>query len=206
MRVIKEAAERKNEILDAAENLFVAKGYEHTTINDILKATNIARGTFYYHFKSKEQVLDGIIKRRGDVGIQAAKDIVNFKQMSAHEKLLRIMLAQKPENERQVQLIEALEHAENSRMFVKSLTDIVTRLAPIVSEVIAQGMAEGAFSTPYPKESAEILLAAVHALFDSPDFQWTQDAIKQKAAAFLTTAERVLGTAPGAFSAMSGLF
>ncbi|GHU68357.1 TetR family transcriptional regulator [Clostridia bacterium] len=206
MRVIKEAAERKNEILDAAESLFIAKGYENTTINDILSATDIAKGTFYYHFKSKTEVLDGMIKRRGDRNIDAAKAIVGTDKMNAAEKLLSIMFAQKPGNEHQEQLIAVLENAENSRMFVKSLTDILDRLAPIVGDVVTQGVTEGLFSTPFPRESAEILLAAAHSLFDNPDLRWTQDEMREKIAAFLTAAERIIGTAPGTFSAMTQLF
>jgi hypothetical protein len=91
-------------------------------------------------------------------------------------------------------------------MFVKSLTDILGRLAPIAGEVIAQGVTEGLFSTPFPKESAEILLAAAHSLFDNPDLRWSQGETGEKIAAFLTAAERIIGTAPGAFSAMAQLF
>jgi hypothetical protein len=126
--------------------------------------------------------------------------------MNAAEKLLSVMFAQKPENGQQKLVIAILENAENSRMFVKSLTDIVTRLAPIVGDVISQGVMEGSFSTPFPKESAEILLTAAHSLFDNPDFLWSQDEMREKMAAFLTAAERVIGAAPGAFSAMAQLF
>ena len=62
MRISKEYDERKNEILDTAERLFHTKGYEKTTINDILKEVNIAKGTFYYYFKSKEEVMDALIE------------------------------------------------------------------------------------------------------------------------------------------------
>lgn len=62
-RVVKEAEARRNEILDAAEILFTGKGYAKTTIIDILEAVGIAKGTFYYHFKSKEEVMDAIIDR-----------------------------------------------------------------------------------------------------------------------------------------------
>ena len=57
MRTVKEPAIRKGEILDATEKLFIEKGYEAATINDILEAVQIAKGIFYYHFKSKEDVL-----------------------------------------------------------------------------------------------------------------------------------------------------
>ena len=63
MRIVKEAAERKNEILDAAEELFAARGYEETSTGDILDRVGIARGTLYYHFRSKEEILDALIER-----------------------------------------------------------------------------------------------------------------------------------------------
>ena len=63
MRIVKEAAERKNEILDAAEELFAARGYEATSTGDILDRVGIARGTLYYHFRSKEEILDALTER-----------------------------------------------------------------------------------------------------------------------------------------------
>ena len=54
MRVVKDAEERKNEILDVAERLFNEKGFESTSMNDIQNEIGIARGTLYYHFKSKK--------------------------------------------------------------------------------------------------------------------------------------------------------
>lgn len=51
----KEAEEPKKEILDVAEELFIAKGYDNTSTTDILERVGIARGTLYYHFKSKER-------------------------------------------------------------------------------------------------------------------------------------------------------
>ena len=50
----KESEERRNEILDAVDELFGQKGFDGTSTNDILEKVGIARGTLYYHFKSKE--------------------------------------------------------------------------------------------------------------------------------------------------------
>ena len=63
MRIIKEYEERRKEILETAERLFLTKGYTKTTVNDILKEIGIAKGTFYHYFKSKEEVMDEIIMR-----------------------------------------------------------------------------------------------------------------------------------------------
>ena len=75
MRVVKEAEERKNEILDAAEELFVTKGYDGTSTGDILDKVGIARGTLYYHFKSKEDILDALIER---ISASMIREIKNF--------------------------------------------------------------------------------------------------------------------------------
>ena len=75
MRISKKPEERKNEILDNAEKLFGTKGYSKTTINDILLAVGIAKGTFYYYFKSKEEVMDAIVMRFIDNGIENIKAI-----------------------------------------------------------------------------------------------------------------------------------
>jgi len=205
VRITKDAIERRNEILDTAEKLFSTIGYEETTVNDILDTIHIAKGTFYYHFKSKAEVLDGIIKRRGDQNMEAAKAIAGS-DLPAPQKLLAIMFSQKPKDAAQQELIVAIEAAENSRLFVKSLTDILTRLAPLVGDVISQGVKEGVFDTPYPYESAELLLAAVHALFDNPDFHLSEAQTRQKAIAFLYAAEKICGGQPGIFQALASLF
>ena len=73
MRIVKEAEERKNEILDRANELFCEKGFEGTSTNDILKAVGIARGTLYYHFKSKGDIMDALIERYNKHILNAAK-------------------------------------------------------------------------------------------------------------------------------------
>lgn len=50
MRIVKDGGERRKELLDTARRLFISKGYEKTSINDILKEVGIAKGTFYYYF------------------------------------------------------------------------------------------------------------------------------------------------------------
>ena len=206
MRTAKEADERKNEIMDAAESLFVSRGYDSTTISDILEAMGIARGTLYYHYKSKEEVLDNIIARRGAAGAAAAEAIARDDTLSVPEKLFRIMLAQKPGNEREERLVTALENTGNAQLFQKSLTEIILRLAPVLGRVIEQGNREGVFHTPYPRESAEILLAAVHTLFDKGEFPRTREETGQKTVAFLSIAERTLGAAEGSLLRLAQLF
>jgi AcrR family transcriptional regulator len=54
----------RDEIIDAADDLFYRQGYEHTSFADIANAVKISRGNFYHHFKFKDEILDAVIDKR----------------------------------------------------------------------------------------------------------------------------------------------
>ena len=67
---------KKEQILDMSFSLFLEKGYDNTSISDILSKLDIARGTLYYHFESKEAIMDAIIERTAKKIVEEAKGIV----------------------------------------------------------------------------------------------------------------------------------
>lgn len=93
MRVVKEAEERKNEILDVAERLFGTKGFDSTSTSDILNEIGIARGTLYYHFKSKEEILDAMISRMMSQLVEKAQAITAQKSVPVLQRLTMMMLS-----------------------------------------------------------------------------------------------------------------
>lgn len=54
----------RNSIIEAADRLFYQQGYEHTSFTSISDSVGISRGNFYYHFKSKDEILDAVIDLR----------------------------------------------------------------------------------------------------------------------------------------------
>ena len=198
MRIVKEPEVRKNEILDAAERIFAAKGYEAATVIDVLEAVKIAKGTFYYYFKSKEDVLDAIIERRISEGVKRAEEIA-ASPLPPMQKLLAIIMAQKPQNQVQEDFTSVLHEKDNAKLHQKSLTQYVLRLSPCLGKVIEEGIEAGVFSTSFPKESAEIFYTVALVLFDDDYFKWTKEEAAAKIAAFLTAAERTVGAEAGSF-------
>lgn len=57
-------ATTREQIVEAANQLFYHQGYEHTSFSDIASAVKISRGNFYYHFKTKDEILDAVIEHR----------------------------------------------------------------------------------------------------------------------------------------------
>ena len=54
----------RDHIVEAADDLFYRQGYEYTSFSDIADAVQISRGNFYYHFKTKDEILDAVINAR----------------------------------------------------------------------------------------------------------------------------------------------
>lgn len=86
-RITKDPQVRMAEILDTAETLFYAKGYHETAISDIVKAIGVAQGTFYYYFKSKEEILEALISRRMQQVISAMGELTAKESLNPLQKL-----------------------------------------------------------------------------------------------------------------------
>jgi len=203
MRVLKEPEERKSEILDAAEFLFTTKGYAKTTIMDILHAVGIAKGTFYYYFTSKEELMDSIIERVCRHDVIRAKEIAADTTLNPIEKIFRVLLEQKPEKgDLKDKMIEQFHQPNNAEMHQKSIVQAILQLSPVLAEIVQQGVAKGIFVTEYPRESMEFLLSAGQTMFGDALFQRTPEETAQKTMAFIAIMEIVLGAEKGAFACM----
>ena len=196
----KEPEERKNEILDAAEKLFYEKDYTKTTINDILKAVGIAKGTFYYYFVSKEEVLDAIVDRYIQNGLKLARQIAQNPHLNAVEKIIRILKGGGPKEGSEQETLEQIHQVDNAHFHQKSLSKTIRTLAPIFAQIIEQGIEEGHFQTPYPQETIEMILVSGQILFDKGFFNWSRKETQEKSTVFAYNMEKLLGAKEGTFS------
>lgn len=200
MRIVKEHEERRNEILDTAEKLFVSKGYMKATVNDILQEIGIAKGTFYHYFKSKEEVMDAIIMRIINEDVAAAKKIASNPNIPVLDKLFQILMAQVPKTGgNKEKMIEQFHQPNNAEMHQKSLVQSILHLAPVLTDVIEQGINEKIFMTAYPQETMEFLLASAQVIFDEGLFHWQPHEAMQRAKAFISIMETTLEAEKGSF-------
>lgn len=200
MRIVKDPEERKAEILDTAEMLFCTKGYSKTTINDILNEIGIAKGTFYYYFKSKEEVMDAITTRIIDNDINIAKKIALNPEIPVLEKFFQILMSQRPNvGSNKEKVIEQFHLPNNAEMHQKTIVKTILNFAPILADVVEEGVREGVFNTKYPKETIEFLIASSECIFDESIFNWSKEEMLQKTEAFVYIIETTLGAGKGSF-------
>ncbi|QWI16753.1 TetR/AcrR family transcriptional regulator [Bacillus wiedmannii] len=203
MRIVKEYEERRKEILETAERLFVTKGYTKTTVNDILKEIGIAKGTFYHYFKSKEEVMDEIIMRIIKDDVAKAKVIVSNPNIPVLEKLFRVLMEQSPKSgDVKDKMIEQFHQPNNAEMHQKSIVQSIIHLSPVLAEILEQGIDEGIFSTPYPQETIELLLSSAQVIFDEGLFQWKPEEMMRRAKAYIKMMEASVGAKEGSFDYM----
>ena len=191
MRVVKSAEERKNEILDVAEQLFAEKGFDNASTNDIIKRIGIARGTLYHHFKSKEEILDAIVNRITNAGIARAKIIVSDKTIPLQDRLTGIILALNVSGDVQEEVFEQIHKPQNALLHQKMQEHLLSGVVPIITTLIEEGNEIGLFDSKYPAEAAEMIMIYSSVAFDEfSDLSAKEIEIKGKA--FICHIERIL--------------
>ena len=206
MRVVKEAAERRNEILDVAEELFVSKGYDNTSTNDIIDRVGIVRGTLYYHFRSKEDILNAIIQRINDSLVAKARAAASETSVPVIDRLMMTIASLHVDSEIGDEIIDQVHKPQNALMHQKMQRNLMEGVVPIIVHLVEEGKTQGIFHIEYPSETVEMLFIYSNIVFDN-DYDESEEKAQKRIQAFIYNMERLLGAEEGSVQeAMSKLF
>lgn len=161
MRIVKNPEERKKEIMDTAAQFFMTKGYEETSVNMIVEHLNIAKGTFYYYFKSKEEILGAILEEYLEQFAQQIRLIILSKEMNAYEKLQFVLKSILSSNQEPKHLTQHIEDNKSGKLHAMMDEKFYEKFKPVMVSILKQGIEEGIFNISYPEELTEILLMGV---------------------------------------------
>ena len=185
---------KKEQILDMSFSLFLEKGYDNTSISDILSKLDIARGTLYYHFESKEAIMDAIIERTAKKIVEEAKGIVLQKGLSVHEKIFLLFYESSMRRLSGGELmIDYLNQPQNALFHEKSNRAFIQKISPILGDIISEGVKEGIFDNAFPYESAELVLVMIMGFMDVPYENTNGNDLERRMESLLYNMERMLG-------------
>lgn len=156
----KHPEETVNLILDVSLRLFMEKGYERTSIQDIINHLGgLSKGAIYHHFKSKEDILVAVTDRITAESNKMLASICSRPDLSGKEKLKAIF---KESISRPVQddiFTVAPDFRHNPKLLFSLLHDTIENVAPnYVLPIIKQGIADGSIQTDYPQQLGELVL------------------------------------------------
>lgn len=166
----KDSTLKRTEILDAAQRLVFSKGYEQMTIQDILDTLQISKGAFYHYFSSKGALLEALVDRTIQEGVQVIAPIIEDPDLPALEKFQRFFSTagrwKTAQKTYLIQLFNVWYHDDNALLRQKQMTAAFRHFTPYLTRIIRQGVAEGVFSTPFPDEMGEIAMSLFQGLAD----------------------------------------
>src|SRR5438034_9122033 len=134
-RVIKAPAVRRAELLDCAQQLFLTKGYEKTTINDVIAATGLSKGAFYHHFAAKEDLLEAITQRFSREAVTSVAVVQADSSLNALQRLNTLLAMSrewKIEHLPQLRaMFTTLLKPENAQLYHRIVSAVFAVMAPI---------------------------------------------------------------------------
>lgn len=160
----KHPEETVNLILETAFRLFIEKGYERTSIQDIIdNLGGLSKGAIYHHFKSKEDILCAVSDRMSRESNQTLLDVRDMPGLTGQEKL-KLIFKRSLEQPTQDQLfIAAPDFSRNPALLYAVLRETMDDAAPnYILPIIRQGIADGSITTDYPEELAELIMLAAN--------------------------------------------
>jgi AcrR family transcriptional regulator len=215
VRVLKAPAVRRAELLDCAQGLFLTRGYEQTTVNDVIAAAGLSKGAFYHHFRAKEDLLEAIADRFARASVGFIQDLQADHSLDALQRLnLLLSLSREWKREHIAELramFATLLAPQNVVLYQRILDAAFQVLAPALAQIIAEGEAEGVFDAGDPALAAEVLLglangrrALVIGALDKAetDVDAAMSMIEGRVRAEEAIADRVLGLAAGGVDLM----
>lgn len=192
----------KDIILNSAEALMCGteNPMRDITVDKIAKNAGIGKGSIYYYFNSKEEIIDAVIERSYTTAVK--EYFANVRnQSNATEKiktLFRSMIAKEFTN-RRGNVIRYLHLRDDIQLHYKMIMMAIKTVSPLLTDLLAEGAAEGIIHTDAPKESAEMIVAMLTFLLDSLFFPADDESTLRKLRLYANVLETCLETEKGSF-------
>ena len=159
---------RKKELLKIAYRMFIEKGYDNTSIDEIIAEAGIAKGTYYYHFLSKEATLEAVIDMMISEEAERAKTVITA-PVPVPQKIIAVIMAMRPQQE-ESGIANTLERSENILMHDKINRRLLDVTTPILTDVVKEGVSQGIFDCTNIEERVKMILFICQRIFDSGSF------------------------------------
>lgn len=144
-------------ILDVSQRLFLEKGYDNTTIQDIVEELGgLTKGAIYHHFKSKEEIMDAVSNRMF-FSNNPFEVVRKRTELNGLEKLREVIRLNQADAARTSITVQSIPITQNPRVLVGMIESNRRVLTPYFMELIEEGNRDGSIHTEYAKEVAELI-------------------------------------------------
>ena len=196
-----------DQILDAFQELLENEDIQHISVNQIAKKAGIGKGSIYYYFSSKDEILNALIQRIYKKAITMARDLQIQTQIPASTRIARIFNSCRDASREFLRKGNLTQKQEttlsrvNDVAFIHQqfMSYIIKELKPVFSEIIQQAIQEGEVKFEFPEELADIILIVLTIKIDNTISPSSEEEITRSLQALISLLEKGTENNPGAF-------
>ncbi len=151
--------ETVKKILDVSQKLFMEKGFETTSIQDIIDGLGgLSKGAVYHHFKSKDEIFDAVGVRYNEQIVAGLRELCEDPHLTGYEKLRKMFRFSLSSTNQDIVYSVAPNLIENPKLLALQIKEIFEVSVPgYVQPIVEQGVLDGSIHTEYPKELSEVI-------------------------------------------------
>lgn len=199
--------DKKNEIFDAMDQLMTEMAYKDISVELIAKKANIGKGSIYYYFNSKEEILYGAIERSCRRAVhEYFVSIGTQSETSALEKIKKLFqsVIKRDFSGNEKNMIPMISRHDDLAIHHIMKSAAVQEISPVLEELLREGISEGSIKTETPKESAEMIVAVLTFFLDEDVFPGNAKSMKNRLKILARVLETSLQTGKGSFDFICG--
>lgn len=189
-------------ILNSAEELMcrMESPNNDITVDMIAKNACIGKGSIYYYFQSKDEIIDAVIERSYSSAIQEYFSVTNNCDSTFGKlKLLFRSIVCKEFQDNRKNVILSLHVQDDMLLHCKMMITAIKTVSPILRQILIDGTKDGSVYTETPQESAEMIVAMLTFLLNQSFFPSDNQSIYRKLKLYSQILETCLKAEPGSF-------
>ena len=210
-RVIKHPELRREELLDQAQALFLAHGYDRASLNDVIAAAGVSKGAFYHYFASKEALLEALAERFARQALAGVQDVLDDPRLDPLNRLNGLLAKSRQAKIETASeawaLFETMFRPENLVLFHRINLAAGASFSPLLVKIIRQGVEDGTFRTFDPEGVADMVMQfgmATHGVVakaiasgSDADMEVAIEALEKRVRLYEVALDRILGLPDG---------
>ncbi|WP_048600993.1 TetR/AcrR family transcriptional regulator [Rubeoparvulum massiliense] len=151
------------QILNVSAKLFKEKGYEKTSIQEIIDELGMSKGAIYHHFKSKEEILYAVMDRQFSYAAHMLDYLIqNTQAANARDKLTKILEQMIADEDAHAMDSLLSQQIKNPQFVVTGMREGVNKDALVIADLMREGREDGSITTEFPSECAEVFILLVN--------------------------------------------
>ena len=202
-----ETRTKRDLILDAFRELLENEDIQHISVNEIAKKAGIGKGSIYYYFSSKDEILNALIKRTYADVVEMAKELLHQTDLSIYARLAKITNACIAATGDFLRRSEAVRNKmdvseriyDSAYIHQQFMKHSIVDFKEIYTEIIQQEIDKGTIQVDSAAEVAEIVLIVLTVKIDNTLSPSSDEETAKTLQTLITLLERGTGNEDGAF-------